>query len=185
MAIGCAVAIQQGGTFEDYLMRCGVIAGSQIAIKGPQSLQFAMDDAPVSVELNAARLELSLLEAMTEASAQAACDIEYAVACDEWERRCAAKAVLRGRYERVLDQLRSWTPPGPMFEPFKAERIREIEQSIAGDCSCERDQPPVRLTATQWRIQKIMTQERVIEHLLTTAVRYKFVQALKNSLGIA
>jgi len=185
MAIGCAVAIQQGGTFEDYLMRCGVVAGAQITLRGPQALDFALDDGPVSPELVAARLELTLFEAMTEEGAEQACEAEYAAARAEWDKKQADKAALRSKYEFVLAQVRAWTPPGPMFEMFKLERIREIEQSIASDCGAGRDQPPVRLTGVQWRIQKISDTERLIEHLQTTAVRYKFVQALKNSLGIA
>lgn len=185
MAIGCAVSIQQGGSFEDYLMRSGVAAGAQIMLRGPQAIGFALDDGPVSSELTAARIDLARFEALTDDGAEEACEAEYAAARASWEARQQTKAALRARYENVLAQLRSWVPPGPMFEPFKLERIREIEQSIACDCGCERDQPPARLSAVQWRIQKISNTERVIEHLMTTAVRYKFVQALKNSLGIA
>lgn len=184
MAIGCAVSIQQGGSFSEYMMRAVVAAGAQIALRGPHALGFALDDSPVSVELAAARLELTLLEAMTDACAEIACEAEYQAARQEWEARLAGKALLRAKYEHVLEQIRSWAPPGPMFEQFKLDRIKEIEDSIASDCACDRDLPPARLSAVQWRIQKIADKERAIAHLETTAVRYKFVQALKNSLHI-
>lgn len=185
MAIGCAVSIQQGGSFSEYMMRAVVAAGAQIALRGPHAPGFALDDSPVAAELAAARLELALLDAMPEQRAQAACDAEYETAYSQWEARRASRIGLRAKYERVLEQLRNWTPPGPMFEQFKLDRIKEVEASIAGDCSSDRDPPPVRLTAVQWRIQKISDKERVIEHLETTAIRYRFVQALKTSLGIS
>lgn len=183
MAVRCAVVILQGGTFEEYLLRCGVVAGAQLARCHAPLIEASPGQKLVADEVTALQAQLDALIAMSEESAQAECDAEYELACREWEQRKANRDAARVLYEAALARLNAWVP-GPMFDDLKASAISDVQASIAADCDDGRDRKPVRTSPKEWRLQQIADKRSEIDHLTHTGARYAFIHELRASLGL-
>lgn len=184
MAVGCAVVILQGATFEEYLLRCGVVAGAQLARSHTPLVEASSGQMLVACEAAKLQADLDALIAMTDEAAEAECGAEHALACQEWEQRKTKRDATRLLYEAALARLDAWVP-GPMFDSLKADAVRDIEHSLACDCDERRDRQPVRLSPGEWRVQQITEKQSAIEHLQRTAARYAWMHELRASLGLS
>lgn len=181
MSMGCAGAIKQGASFEDFVVRSAAVfvseQGSKLA--GMRSL----DESPLGAELVEARVYLATLDAMTAEEAQAASDAEYATQCANRDAIQRDRALLRQRYEATLARLLAWNPDVPAFESLKASMVDDITKSIERDC-CAYTAPVMQLTGFEWRIEKMFQQNRLISHLERRNNHFAVLQALRESLGI-
>lgn len=184
MATGYAVMIVNGASFEEFVMKCGVVAGAQLALHGPAPEQESPGRELVAAELRTLQEALTAFEIMSDESAQEACDAEYDLTCREWESRYVAREGKRVRYLAVLERLLVWPTPGAVFEAFKADMVQQIETSMRSDCDASRDLPPVRMSPNEWRVQQITEKQSAIEHLERTAARYAWMHELRASLGL-
>lgn len=186
MAIGCAVYIQQGASFEDFLVRAGVAAGVSLILRDKPPALASAGKTPVSDELISLREQLIAVEAMSDDEVSQSCESEFAAAQVAWAKRKYDREILRGKYQTVLGQVRAWIPPTGIFEAdferFKQDAVKVIEASISVDCDKCGDRPPVMQTVLEWRIERGEHLRKAIAHLEETAPRYLFMQALKSSL---
>lgn len=189
MAIGCAVYIQQGASFEDFLVRAGAAAGANLVLRSEGPSSTLVGKCEVSGELDALRDQLRAVEAMTDDEVALTCECEFAAAQSAWAKRKSDREVLRGKYLTALGRLHAWAPPAGPFEAdlqqFKLDTIKVIETSIAMDCDKCCDRPPVMQTVLEWRIERGEHLKRAIANLERTAPKYLFMHALKSSLPIA
>lgn len=186
MAKGYAIVLTQGVSVHDYLMRCGIAEGAQLMRSQPKGAPMP-DGAPADPSMTEALAALADAEKMTDAEADAGCESQYLADLAEWELRKDGRALLRLVYESALQQVRALQNPGPNFsqefEAFKADRIAELEQSIATDCDDRRDRQPVRLSPNEWRVQQIMAKQHMVEYLQQKAVGFMFVGVVRASLS--
>ena len=185
MATGCAALILQGVTFEELVMKYGVVIGAQMVLHAPPAGTASPGADLVAAELRTLQAELAAYEAMTDEAAQTECDAEHTLANAEWLERAAARDKKRVLYTQTLDKLRTWPAPGATCEALKAAMIADVERSIASDCDGCQDRPPVRLSPNEWRVQQIAEKQSAIEHLQRTAARYAWMHELRASLGLS
>lgn len=184
MPIGCAGAIKQGATFEDFVVRSAALFVSQLSLNSPALNLQATGESPLFDELAEARACLATLEAMDEATAQAECDAEYESQCKLREAAKCMRGELRQRYEATLARLRAWSPDVPAFESLRDSMAEQVAQSIDCDCRECTEPPLVHMTAHEWRIQKMVSQSLMISHLERRNAHFTVLQALRKSLGI-
>lgn len=185
MATGCAVMILQGATFEEFVLKYGVIAGAQMVLHSPPADPESPGAGLVASELRTLQAELAAYECMTEEAAQIECDAEHELAVIEWRDRIATREAKRARYTLMIARLHAWSAPGPVFEDFKVAMIADVERSMASDCDSRPEREPMRLTPNEWRVQQIAEKQSAIEHLQRTAARYAWMHELRASLGLS
>lgn len=158
MPTGYTYAVQDGSitTFKDFALRCARGMGACIMQRESPLDELPKEQVPSdyhSKALETTRLELAKVDAMTDAEIVAACDTEYESHLAEFQRRSEETATHRDRYNKMIAQVESWTPPTDDYQNFKNFMLEQLWESIKHDCY--EPERPVRVTAKQWKSEKV------------------------------
>lgn len=180
-------------TLRDFILRCARGMGALIMMRDDPW------DAPIrtfepsahhanAIEKTKARLD-ELVNMHPDEIARAA-EEAHQKAYQSWRDRRDEKLALRGRYEDMLNKVRTWQPPTPEHEGLRALMVDQLESSIKFDCSMSYDEPPVRKPDGAWFTEQVeRAQESLAYHVeedakerQRTADRNAWVQALMEAL---
>lgn len=162
MTIGCAVMIQQGASFEDFVKHSCAVVGASRALRGELPAVAAPGDRPPSAELVALKAELAAMEAMTDDEVRQACEANFSAAQAAWAARKAKRETLRDQFLAVLGKLHAWPAPAHALD-VKEALIQEVEEAVRTFAHV-RDLPPIMQTVTEWRIENVAAKRDAIKH---------------------
>jgi hypothetical protein len=197
MPTGYTAAIADGIDFETFVMRCARGMGALIMMRDepmdtPIPERFESSDYHTR-ELAEANDEMAKLRAMsieeTGAAAREAFDAETKANSEA----IARNSELRGKYEAMLKQVKSWNAPTPEHEGFKKFMADQLTESIRFDCSESyyEEHKPKQKAGAEWLADRIAKATRDVEYHTTehakeverTESRNSWLDALRNSLS--
>lgn len=197
MPTGYTAAIADGIDFETFVMRCARGMGALVMMRdepmdAPIPERFEPSDYHTR-KIEESNVALAKLHAMsedeTEVAARESFDAETKTNSEEIARHCE----LRGKYEAMLKQVRSWNAPTPDHESFKKFMVDQITESISFDCdeSYYEKHKPNQKTGAEWLANKIAEATRDVEYhtaehakeIERTEKRNSWLGALRNSIS--
>lgn len=142
-----------------------------------------------SDELRRVRAEIVRLEAMTEEEALAEADAEHEAALKGWREGKNEAEARVSRFQKLLAEVRAWTPPTPEHDNLKNLMIQQLEMDST--LSGYWNEKPKRTGRASWRGAKLTRLRKDLayheKHLAEDIERAKgataWVQALWNQLG--
>ena len=180
-------------TFREYALQCARAFVACIELRDdPLSPDIPEFKASTYHAENATREREDLIRVshMTTEESQAACDAEYAAACESRLKSLARIAEQRERYEAMLAKAKAFVPPTSEHVEYAKFLVTQLEDSINWDCSTDYYTEAVKKTAAEWRREKMSSlvksinyhedeQEKENER---TSQRNQWVKALKTQL---
>lgn len=170
-------------TFEEYVWRC---ARGTTAFSSMRDLSL---DAPVldvktepyyAKAVEEARARLRLVEAMTDAEAEAEIDRRYRVETEDFAKAAAENAAEKARYAAMLARVVNWVPPTPDHESLKRLIADQIHLSAPRDLSLPR---PVKLDLAACASQQVKYREKALaEHLRWVELCNRWLADLRKSV---
>lgn len=160
MPTGYTESISKEISFKEFVLKCSRAFGALIEMRDePMDAPIPKEFKPSEYHLKAMReaaRELERYNAMTEIEAGKECEKEYKQAV-RYEASSAKKNdELRQKYEAMLIQVKSWTPPTSEHQGLKDFMIEQISSSIKFDCSHTPEHyKPKQKTAQRWLKEKI------------------------------
>lgn len=184
-------------TFRDFALRCSrnMMALASMRDHGLDAeipAKLVPDDYHEK-QITEWRVALLAAETMTEEEAERAASKEYA---DEVRRRAESRRERidrRRRYEAMLAQVETWTPPSKEHEGLKRFMMEQLHESLRFDCAELTWPEPKRQTGAEYRAaQVVYAQERIARHEEEIAnerrrcdERNAWLAALRSSLPAA
>jgi len=157
MPTGYTAKIADGIDFRTFAMDCARAFGACVMLRdepgGGEAIPEKFEPSNWHAERLAEALsEKARLEAMTPAEAES----EASIAWEEQEanrlKHLAERSELRSKYEAMLAQVESWTPPTSEHYQFRAFMRDQITQSIDFDCDGDYGKEPQPiLSGEEWR----------------------------------
>lgn len=132
-------------TFEDFVLRTA-----------PRISHNSFDVEYHAKELNKARIRLSEAQAIPLAAWEAKANEHYQRLLAEWKMRCAAKAEVLKRYNKMKARVLAWTPDLALKE-LRDLMLDQLQQSI--DFDCVTPDAPVKLNTIEYRQQFLSSLE--------------------------
>lgn len=194
MPTGYTAAIADDISFEQYALGCARAFGALVTMRDEPS------DAPIPEKFEPSTYYQRMLEEShatlekisTWTPEQVA--IEYRADFDNrmkaHQDRLQRSAVLRAKYDAMLDQVRAWKAPTSDHIEYKSFMEKQITESIEFDCCTKYDEPPQIEDPMQWRdnwvedlherIDRYEQQHRA--EVERAHSRTQWVKALRDSL---
>lgn len=195
MPTGYTAAIKDGITFREYAWGCARAFGALIEMRDdPADAEIPERFEPSTYHperLAEAEVELSRLLGLSEYEVTREADASYAEALTYFEKRNAAKADLRAKYEAMLAQAEAYEPPTSEHIEYKEFMVSQIRGSIDFDCGGAWPEKPERETAAAW-LDKALSkarwnvryhEEEGRKELERTESRNRWLTALRESLA--
>lgn len=195
MPTGYTVAIAEGISFKDFVMRCSRNMGALITMRdepmnAPIPDKFEPNDYYVK-KVDELKSYLESLNATTsvEANQKSMCD--YTQQVKHRAKRLAEILELKNKYQAMLAKVQKWVPPTDDHKEFKRFMIQQIAVSMDSDCDVSYySKEPEIVTGEQWLRKEITrTQESLIyyekEYRLEVErveKRNQWLKALRESL---
>lgn len=183
-------------TVSDFILGCARAFGALVTMRddpmgAPIPDEFPASDYHADAVATAEAWLYEVREMDTEDIANRA-DRDYNQALDRWRERRAQAHDRRVRYERMLHQVRAWTPPTAEHVGLRDFMIQQLESSMQFDCSMTYDDRPTRLAPFEWRAQQIEKAQHDIEYhrrehekeVERATQRSQWVKALRESLPV-
>jgi len=180
-------------TFEEFAMKCArnfcaLVTMRHEPLDAPIPERFTPSDYHLREEIKA-RQRLAEVESWDEEQAEREAERAYQEAVRRRNEIIAKNARIRERYEKMLAQVRAWTPPTPDHKNLKKFMIEQLETSIEGDCTCV-PKKPKRLSGAEYKRQQIEKAQWEIEYhakeyeaeVKRVQKRNEWLQALRESL---
>ena len=196
MPKGYTADIKDGISFDEYAMNCARAFGTLILMRDdPKNSPIPEKIEPSDYHLNKineAKDELKSLEAMTisEANKQSLIDWEKS---EEYRlRRLAENKELRVKYNEMLKNVNSWSPPTKDHEGLHEFMREQIESSINFDCDEEFYRTPDdKASGEEWLLDKKEAALKNIsyhtkeneEEIKRTDERNSWINSLRDSLN--
>ena len=199
MPTGYTYKIQEGISFNEFIMSCARAFGACITLRD------APADKPIPEKFNPStyhfeaikKIEKELLEiknlTLQECNARAKADYEQRI---KSAREGIEKSLkIKEQYESMLVKVRAWQPPTPEHESLKKFMIDQIQISIEGDCSDEYYKKELDkaacFTPSEWRDKKIKTLTETLayhkkenaEEISRTEGRNLWIKQLRESIN--
>jgi len=141
-----------------------------------------------SLEKALTELENVRLLTNEEAERKAARDYRIQIIMYEQARKKCEES--HGKYESMLQQVRSWNPPTANHKGLKKFMIEQLEETIKFDCSMDCYPKPEKLSGVAYRRQLINSAKRNIAYHVeqqkkeekSAKERTTWIQALRDSL---
>lgn len=198
MPTGYTAPVQSGEIteFRDFAMNCARAFGALILMRDdPQNAKIPESFEPSDYHeksIETAKSELAELESMTIEELDQKALSEYRKRCKDDKEARRKKSEHRERYERMLEMVRSYTPPTPDHVEFKSFMEKQLIESIDFDCgtSYYDKNPPVLLSGIEYKVQRKTDLERSISHheeehqeeIERTNSRNEWIKSLRQSL---
>lgn len=189
MPTGYTAAIADGITFQDFAIKCARAFGALITMRDDPM------DAPIqefkpndyyAQALEAARLRVSSLNAMTPEQAEAQALRDYLDATESHHQSKRERNALNAKYEAMLIEVRAWAPPSPDHVGLQKFMVEQIEMSM----DTFELQAPQRMTGPDWLAAQLDNAERhakfseknYADEVARTASSNLWVKQLRESL---
>jgi len=196
MPTGYTADVQDGKIteFPDFAMRCARAFGATIEMRddpmdAPIPDKFEANDYHVKAKGEAEARHVQLV-AMTEDECRDAALVEF----KEAEARIAdikEKALLhKGRYLKMLAEVRRWTPPTPDHEGLKEFMVKQLQESVDHDCDTSYYTAPVLKPGREWHVGAVAKAQQDIKYHTDQMLedekrarsRTEWVKSLRSSL---
>lgn len=169
MPTGYTAEIYEGKdvTFKQFASRCARAFGALVHLRDePLSNELPTEISEESKYhtegLKNAKALLAKLKEMSEKEKVILCDKSNKQAYDSWFELDQKRRALLDRYTDMLNQAKTWTPPTPDHNNFKAFMIEQLESSIKFDCNFY--DPPAPLSVESWYAREIENAKDDIEY---------------------
>lgn len=196
MPTGYTHAVQDGKIteFKDFAMVCARAMGACIMMRDdPSDAEIPAEFKPSTYNadrLVEARDELARLHGMTIDQRDAAARKHYEAEKASWDKYEAGKVTSRARYQAMIEQVKSWTPPTPDHDGMKTFMLEQLTQSIDFDCGPSYGKPPIQMKREDWFAQAVAKAEKDIAYhteenakeVERSRKRTEWVAALRRSL---
>ena len=196
MPTGYTAAIKDGIEFKDFVLSCARAFGALILMRDePSNAEIPEQFEPHKwnlEKLDEAKAKLIQYRNMPPADAELQAQIEYEKEVDRIEKVILEYNELREKYNTMLALVKAWRPPSHEHTGLKKFMIEQLESSIDFDCDTKYyvDNPPQKLTATEWLNKKIQGTLRDIDYhskewaneVERTESRNKWIEQLRESL---
>jgi len=201
MPTGYTAIIEEGCTFEDYILRCARGMGALITMRDMPM------DAPIpdvfepspfyKDELEKAKKEYEALCSMTVPEIERAAIAQYQNRKKGAEEGLAKEDEINKRYERIRAEVEAWVPPTPDHDGLKRFMLEQIDLCTRNKMSSYYAQRLMELREEKVDAQKWFEARK--KDLLDSVERYarkweeekercaertKWVQELKKSLNL-
>jgi len=151
MPTGYTYKIEEGCTFNEFIMKCARAFGALIHMR--DSSQGA--EIPDVIEpndyhakaLTKAKARLSEVSAMSVTEIDAARKAEFATSLKSSRESNEQRAMNIERYNHILAQVQDWEPPTSDHQDLKRFMIEQIEISVPKQYECD---APLILSAEAW-----------------------------------
>lgn len=202
MPTGYTSFIADGISFERFALVCARAFGACVImrddpINAPIPERFEPDRYH-STRVKECIERLQELSVMSEEEAQASAAQEYEDSVAGYRESINKSRKLKSQYTAMLAQVMAWTPPTPDHQGLKDFMIRQIDDSMHGDCSDEYVRhleqyiaDIEKLTADEWKAKSIQDLQKSIayhskkqeEENARTASRSEWISQLRASLA--
>lgn len=192
MPSGYTEMISRGVSFQEFALGCARAFGATISMRddppdAPIPDEFEPSDYHLK-KIEDAKARLYDLQRMTPDEIRTAAEKAGRELVAYWTGSNDRKAELRAKYEAMLAEVESWTPPTPEHEGMKKFMRDQITESIRWDCSSSGAPEPK--DAPAWHAEQIALAERDIayhtkehaEEVERCRQRTEWVRALRRSL---
>ena len=168
MPTGCTAEIQNGISFEDFVMTCARQMGPLIRLKDDFNAPIPEKFEPSKYHLETLKLyeeQLKKLQEMLPFEIEAAAKEHYERRIEYNKTMKQKNILLEEKYKKIKKQVEEWQPPTKKHEALKKFMFEQINASI--ECDCHNDyfnETPVKLTGRQWLEEKIEDTKDSIEY---------------------
>ena len=169
MPTGYTSDIKDGISFEKFVMSCARAFGACVEMRDePMDKEIPEEFKPSDYhkdKLVEAESELVKVQALSDEEAAKAAGERYAKELLDIKTGMEAARSLKKKYEDMLVQVQTWTPPTKDHVELKKFMAKQITESIDFDCGTRylENKNPVCLTAKEWRAFQI---ERIHEDIV-------------------
>jgi hypothetical protein len=194
MPTGYTADIEKGISFEKFALNCARAFGALIEMRDdPMDAQIPKSFKPSTYHqerLAEAKRELEKIKKMTPKEADAEAKSYYEKELASHQKNLAAKRATKDKYQKMLEQVQSWTPPSPDHEELKTFMLEQIYQSIDFDCSEKYMDAPKKISGKEWKSIHLDSAKRDIEYhtkgwaeeVERVESRNKWIKQLRESL---
>jgi hypothetical protein len=196
MPTGYTAAIADGIDFPTFAMDCARAFGACITLRDEPG---GGDKIPESFEpdnyyqesIDRVHAKMAELRLMSPAEVDRKAEQEWKDEEAQRIERLQEKADLRAKYEAMVAEAESWTPPTPEHVGLKQFMIDQINESIRFDCSTAYlDNPVERLSGEAWLADQLKRCESELQYyeaqnrkeIERASERTAWVRVLRDSL---
>jgi hypothetical protein len=185
-------------SFPDFVMRCSRAFGAMIMMRdepfdAPIPERFEPSDYHTK-KIAESIANIVLLEGMSDAEAEVEAEKSYREAVERNNQGIAEVDELRKKYEAMLDNVNSWTPPTKDHEGLKKFMIEQITLSIQFDCNASfyENNQPKKFTGEEWRQLELREANKTLAYhkeenqkeIERTESRNEWLKQLRDSLQV-
>lgn len=187
--------IKEGISFEDFTLRCARNFGALVTMRdeslnAPLPDEIKPDTRYYDKELRRLRAEFKNLQQMNPAQAARLYRRKHENSIKEEESRKIEQLTLKNQYLEMLIKVISWNAPTPEHEGLKKFMVKQIRDSIEGDCTIREIEPYPKKTPKQLYAEKMASVESDIhfyvkkrrEEVERSKEHTKWIKDLKQSL---
>jgi len=195
MSTGYTTAIEKGITFKDFALRCARAFGALVSMRDDSlDAQIPREFKPSDYykdELDAKLAELERIKGASTAVLQEDIHCENAKSEAALAESRKKALTLKAKYEDMLEQVKTWTPPTSDHTELKSFMIQQITDSIRHDCSVSPEfYPRISLSPEEYRLKRIKELGKDIKYyseeyereLERTKSRNLWIKQLRESL---
>lgn len=198
MATGYTHPVKDGKVteFSEFAIRCARAMGALITMRDASPDAEVPDEVKPSnnyeIWMNDAISELEVVQSWDNETASAGADAAFKTDMQHYRDAVLERNITHDRYAAMLQEVELWDPPTPEHAGLKKFMREQLVSSIEFDCDKFHLSPPVRLSGEEYRQAKIEALTKNIERLSIQVIeeqdraagRTKWIQDLKDSLGI-
>lgn len=167
MATGYTCIIEEGATFEEFVMRCARAFGLLIEMRDePPGTPIPKEFKPPAYtagEITKAKRNIEYYKNITEQEAQTEAFEHYKKQVAEYKREVETKSALKEQYENMLRKVHDWEPPTKDHIELKTFMIHQIKESIEFDCKVH-NRKITWVTGKEWKKEQIEMAQEDIKH---------------------
>ena len=180
-------------TFPEFAMRCARAFGAlvemhEMPLDAPIPESFKADNYH-DKRLKEANDRLAVVINWTDRRAEQEALKSYEKALKAWELNGQKNAALRRKYDDMIADVKSWTPPTTDHVALKVFMIQQLEESRKFDC--EGYDKPKQMTARAYKMQEVRSLTHDVEYhtehqgeeQARAEKRTKWVRDLRESLA--
>lgn len=198
MPSGYTETLYKGGdqTFEQFVMQCARAFGALIELRDEPHAEIPeqFEASPYERKrLDAAIARVIELRDRSDDEWAAAQDAEIEEHNEHVRKAIAVAGERRVRYEQMLARVRSWRPPTEEHKGLQEFMVKQLEESIAFDCSTRYLEEQSRLPVTEYALRKQdeatreldRAEQSLNEAQARAAGRTAWVKDLRESLAVS
>lgn len=182
-------------TLEQFALRCARSFSALIQMRddplnAPIPNAFIANTTYGEQAIEQALAVIAKLDTMSAADALEAARAAYLEELGRWVKAQAERAMVRMRYESMLEKVHAWTPAAG-YESLKEMMIDQLQESLRFDCPLGWDRQPALQDGEVWRSSERAKAQRAVEfhteqrdHAIERAAeRTIWIQKLRDSLS--